>query len=133
MFPKINNKSLLDCTEEDLQILIDNPDFRENEYLDYKKAFAHLELQNERKNVIEAKKAELKSDICSFANAEGGYLIYGISDEKDLFYYILYQKPSWTQAIIEMCLCSRKTLNLALIQFLKLSAVLIDQSHVLTA
>ena len=82
MFPKINNKSLLDCTEEDLQILIDNPDFRENEYLDYKKAFAHLELQNERKNVIEAKKAELKSDICSFANAEGGYLIYGISDEK---------------------------------------------------
>lgn len=37
MFPKINNKSLLDCTEEDLQTLIDNTDYRENEYIDYKK------------------------------------------------------------------------------------------------
>lgn len=81
MFPKINNKTLLDITEEDLQILIDNPDFRENEYLDYKKAFAHLELQNENKHVIDSKRAELKSDVCSFANAEGGYLVYGISDK----------------------------------------------------
>ena len=44
MFPKINNKSLLDCTEEDLQTLIDNPDYRENEYIDYKKTFTHLDL-----------------------------------------------------------------------------------------
>lgn len=82
MFPKINNKSLLDCTEEDLQTLIDNPDYRENEYIDYKKTFTHLDLYNAKKEIIEAKKAELKSDVCSFANAEGGYLIFGISDEK---------------------------------------------------
>lgn len=81
MFPKINNKSLLDCTEEDLQILIDNPDFRENEYLDYKENFAYLEIPKENKRVIDAKKADLKSDVCAFANSEGGYIVYGISDE----------------------------------------------------
>ena len=41
-----------------------------------------MDLYNAKKEIIEAKKAELKSDVCSFANAEGGYLIFGISDEK---------------------------------------------------
>jgi len=78
MLPKINGKSFLECTEEDLKILIDNPDFRENEYIDYKQNFAFLELPKckERNEKI----AEFKSDVCSFANAEGGYLIFGISD-----------------------------------------------------
>lgn len=53
MFPKINNKSLLDCTEEDLQTLIDNTDYRENEYIDYKKTFTHLDLYNAKKEIIE--------------------------------------------------------------------------------
>jgi len=31
MFPLINGKSLLDCTETDLQQLLGNPDYREND------------------------------------------------------------------------------------------------------
>lgn len=78
MLPKINGKSFLECTEEDLKILIDNPDFRENEYIDYKQNFAFLELPKGKER--NEKIAEFKSDVCSFANAEGGYLIFGISD-----------------------------------------------------
>ena len=81
MLPKINNKSFLECTAEDLQVLIDNPDFRENEYIDYKKNFAFLEFPKDKKELIANKILEFKNDICSFANAEGGYLVFGISDE----------------------------------------------------
>lgn len=81
MLPKINNKSFLECTAEDLQVLIDNPDFRENEYIDYKKNFAFLEIQSDKKGLIASKISEFKNDICSFANADGGYLVFGISDE----------------------------------------------------
>ena len=77
MLPLINNKSFLECTEEDLKVLIENDDYRENEYIDYKLNFSFLESDNlERSKKI----SEFKSDICSFANADGGYLIYGISD-----------------------------------------------------
>ena len=78
MLPKINGKSFLDCTEEDLKILIDNHDFRENEFIDYKQNFAFLEMPKGKDR--NEKIAEFKSDVCSFANADGGYLIFGISD-----------------------------------------------------
>ena len=78
MLPKINGKSFLDCTEEDLKILIDNHDFRENEFIDYKQNFAFLEMPKGKDR--NEKIAEFKSDVCSFANAEGGYLIFGVSD-----------------------------------------------------
>ena len=78
MLPKINGKTFLECTEEDLQILIDNPDYRENEYIDYKQNFAFLEMTKGKER--NEKIAEFKSDVCSFANADGGYLIFGISD-----------------------------------------------------
>ena len=77
MLPKINGKSFLECTEDDLKNLIDNPDFRENEYLDYKQNFAFLELPKGKER--NEKIAEFKSDVCSFANADGGFLIFGIS------------------------------------------------------
>lgn len=79
MLPKINNKSFLECTEADLEILKENSDYRENEYIDYKKNFAFLEMPKDKKR--DSKISEFKSDICAFANAEGGYLIFGISDE----------------------------------------------------
>lgn len=79
MLPKINGKSFLECTEEDLEVLIDNPDFRENEYIEYKQGFSFLD-EPKGKNRNE-KIAEFKNDVCAFANAEGGYLIFGISDE----------------------------------------------------
>lgn len=79
MLPKINNKSFLECTEADLEILKENSDYRENEYIDYKKNFAFLEMPKDKKR--DSKISEFKSDICAFANSEGGYLIFGISDE----------------------------------------------------
>lgn len=79
MLPKINNKSFLECTEDDFEALKENPDYRENEYIDYKKNFAFLEMQKGKDR--NAKILEFKSDVCAFANAEGGYLIFGISDE----------------------------------------------------
>ena len=38
MLPKINGKSFLECTEDDLKNLLDNPEFRENEYNHNEKA-----------------------------------------------------------------------------------------------
>lgn len=77
MLPTINNKSFLECSSSDLEILLDNSDYRENEYIDYKANFSLLEVLKGERN---QKKIEFRNDICAFANAEGGYLIYGISD-----------------------------------------------------
>lgn len=79
MLPKINNKSFLQCTETDLEALKENFDYRENEYIDYKMNFSFLE--SPKKEIRNAKISEFKSDVCSFANTEGGYLIFGISEE----------------------------------------------------
>ena len=80
MLPQINGKSFLECTENDFSELIENEDYRENEYIDYKQTFSFLEMPKGKER--DAKKSEFKSDVCSFANAEGGYLIFGISDKK---------------------------------------------------
>jgi hypothetical protein len=83
MLPIINGKQLFDCNEDDLSVLIDNPDYRENEYLDYKVNFSFLEYQ--RGNSQREKHIfEFRSDVCSFANANGGYLLYVISDQKGM-------------------------------------------------
>ena len=37
---------------------------------------------SKREEKISSKITEFRNDICSFANAEGGYIIYGISDEQ---------------------------------------------------
>ena len=78
MLPKINGKSFTNANEEDLKLLIGNTDYRENEHIDYKLNFSFLEVpKGKEKN---EKISEFKSDVCSFANAEGGYLIFGVSD-----------------------------------------------------
>ena len=78
MLLRINGKQFIECSEEDLKTLINNPDFRENEYVDYKQSFAFLEMPKGKER--NEKIAEFKSDVCAFANTEGGYLIVGISD-----------------------------------------------------
>ena len=78
MLPLINGKSFLSCVESDLLVLLDNEDYRENEYIDYKLSFAFLEIEKGKER--EKKKIEFKIDVCSFANADGGYLIFGIQD-----------------------------------------------------
>lgn len=83
MLPTINGKSFMDCTEADLHVLIDNPDYRENDYIDYKATFAFLEIEKNDPRKADLL-AEFRSDICHFANAEGGYLIYGIKDRQGM-------------------------------------------------
>ena len=83
MMPTINGKSFMDCSEADLQILIDNPDFREGDYLDYKSSLSFLDIPKNDSQRLEHI-AEFRSDVCQFANADGGYLIYGIKDKKGL-------------------------------------------------
>ena len=83
MLPTINGKSFMDCTEADLQELLDNPDYRENDYIDYKATFAFLEIEKNDPRKADLF-AEFRSDICHFANAEGGYLIYGIKDKQGM-------------------------------------------------
>ena len=81
MLPKINGKELFDCTEDDFCEIIDNLDYRENEYLDYKEMVHVLAIRRENKNAVANAKAEFRSDVCSFANANGGYIIYGIEED----------------------------------------------------
>ena len=78
MLPLINGKELISCAEDDFKVIVDNPDYRESEYIDYKLNFSFLECEKGRER--EQKKVEFKCDVCSFANADGGYLIYGVSD-----------------------------------------------------
>jgi hypothetical protein len=40
MLPRINNKSLMDCTQTEFKELIENPKYRENQYLEYKLNFS---------------------------------------------------------------------------------------------
>lgn len=79
MLPKINNKSFMECTESDLNDLLNNIDFQESQYIDYKTKFEFLSVIPEKK---EDEITEFRNDICSFANADGGYILYGIK-EKD--------------------------------------------------
>ena len=81
MLPQINNRSLLECTEQDFAEILNNPDYRENQYLDYKQAFSFLMVDKSRAT---EKIVEFRNDVCAFANSEGGYLIYGVADEKGL-------------------------------------------------
>ena len=81
MIPTVNGKSFLDCAEEDLKQILEEPDFRENEYLDYKEDFSILSISNEKKKEKQLAIAEFRSDVCAFANAHGGYLIYGIRED----------------------------------------------------
>lgn len=81
MLPLINNKSLLNCDYDDFKELIHNEVFRENQFLDYKESFSFLALPKDtKKEIVESKIVEFRNDVCSFANADGGYLIYGITD-----------------------------------------------------
>lgn len=79
---QINGKILLECNEDDIQLLIDDPAFRESEYIDYKENFSFLEIEDKR--IKNTKKVEFRNDVCSFANAEGGYLIYGVKEEQGI-------------------------------------------------
>ena len=74
----INNKSFKEWTADDVRNLINNEDFRENQFIDYKLTFDFLEATDKSQKT--KGKDEFRNDICSFANADGGYLFFGISE-----------------------------------------------------
>lgn len=78
---RINNKRLEECSEEDFIALLHNEDYRESQYLDYKQEISFMMVSKE---LVAAKSAEFRSDICSFANTEGGYIIFGIKEREGL-------------------------------------------------
>lgn len=67
------NKSLAEIEEIDLQTLVDNG-VREGREIEYKEALTIYS---------EEQKQEFLNDVSSFANASGGYLFYGIRENKD--------------------------------------------------
>lgn len=78
----LNGKSYKQWTASDLQILINNDDFREGQFLDYKWTFDFLETTDKHQKA--KAKNEFCNDICSFANADGGDLIVGVSEKNGL-------------------------------------------------
>ena len=78
----LNEKSYKQWNEEDLHALLNNDDYREGQFLDYKRTFGFLETTD--KNQKARAKNELRNDVCSFANADGGDLIVGISENNGL-------------------------------------------------
>lgn len=76
-----NGKTVDELTEDDLRSFIENEDYMENQYIDYKKVLSCFKddlTPEEKSKQVE----EFNNDICSFANADGGYLVVGVS-EKD--------------------------------------------------
>ena len=69
----IIGKSFKNIKFEDIDRLVNNR-VCESRYLDYKRKI-NLEKGDDRK--------EFLFDICSFANSEGGVIIYGVSEQLD--------------------------------------------------
>jgi hypothetical protein len=67
------NKPLAEIDENDLQALVDNH-VREGREIEYKEALTIY---------TEEQKQEFLNDISSFANMMGGYLIYGVKENKE--------------------------------------------------
>jgi len=63
--------------EEDIQRLIDNS-IKESTYLDYKRCDSLLEKNGQSRDKIIR---EISKDVSSFANAEGGTIVYGVIEE----------------------------------------------------
>ena len=75
----LNDKEFELWQPDDLNLLLNNPDFTENEWIGYKKSFSFFEVPD--KAIAQQKKNEFRHDICSFANAEGGYIFFGITEK----------------------------------------------------
>lgn len=74
-----NEKNITNINYKDIQNLIKN-DVHEGFYIDYKKEY-NVSCQN--RETARKAKMDLCDDICSFANNEGGWLIYGIEELSD--------------------------------------------------
>ena len=79
---KINDKNYKHWTEDELRILLNNEDFRECQFLDFKRTFEFLD-STDKSQKVKAKN-EFRNDVCSFANADGGDLIFGMLEKNGI-------------------------------------------------
>lgn len=77
----INKKSIEQWGKEEIETIIHEDTYRENDFIDYKENLPFL-LEGLSKEEKDKKKREFCQDICSFANADGGYLFLGISEKE---------------------------------------------------
>jgi predicted HTH transcriptional regulator len=70
VLPPLPSKPLAELTEADLLRLVED-EVREDVEIDYK---ARLETDSQ----------EFAKDVSSFANTKGGYLVYGMSEDREL-------------------------------------------------
>lgn len=78
----INGKQFDDWIESDIEAILQQDTYRENDHIDYKETFAILDCID--KAAKKKKQDEFRHDICSFANGEGGFLILGIKEENGI-------------------------------------------------
>ncbi|MCD8225319.1 MAG: ATP-binding protein [Clostridiales bacterium] len=83
---RINNKTFKEWTEDDINSILNDEAFRESQFLDYKRTFEFLEGDKSQKS---KGKDEFRNDVCSFANADGGDLLFGISEKNGLAFDII--------------------------------------------
>lgn len=110
--------------EEDIQRLIDNR-IKESTSLDYKRCDSLLERTGQsREKIIN----ELSKDVSSFANAEGGTIVYGIIEEDyfpreiDQGFNPLQIKREWLEDVIDSNVKPK-------IDGLKIKQIEINNSH----
>lgn len=78
----INNKQFDDWIESDIEAILQQDTYRENDHIDYKETFAMLDCPD--KVIKKKKQDEFRHDVCSLSNGEGGYLIFGIKEENGI-------------------------------------------------
>lgn len=75
---KLNDKTYKEWTESDLRVLLNNEDFREGQFLDYKRIYEFIEPADQKQKA--KAKNEFRNDVCAFSNADGGDLIIGVAE-----------------------------------------------------
>ena len=83
----LNGKGYKNWSEDDIVLIIDNDSYKESEFIDYKEYFAVLECTDKIQR--KKKQDEFRHDVCSFANAEGGYMLFGIKEKAGIPFEIV--------------------------------------------
>lgn len=82
----INGKPFDKCTIDDINAILNNSDYRENEYWEYKEKVDYFCVPRDNQKLLDEAKAEFRKDICAMANADGGYIFLGIIEDNGVPY-----------------------------------------------
>lgn len=80
----INGKPCNECTIEDIDAILNNNDYRENEKWEYKEKVDYFCVPRNNQKLLDEAKAEFRKDVCAMANADGGYIFLGIIEDHGL-------------------------------------------------